>query len=296
MQRLIWHSCRLGLALVLGSLLVLSGGNTELAGAARMVLAEELPPCPPEPATPGVPPPFPCDDYYEDEPLMPGEVCMSLYADPDGAPLPDHVVTYWLLVANDSFYKLNYTSIDFPFDPAQQVLLDFSTSDPRAWVSAVQTDNVTVEIESLRSWELIEIGLQFAIMPDVPLGTTWHAKATASLPGLQLDFPVASNRVDLIVAESFAADEPQPLFISRDGSGLRSVEIASDKFAPFEFVSLWYHLPDGEIVELYEVIADQYGQVTTTIDLEEEAGGTYWLVAYGHCSDVTAAGSFTFGP
>lgn len=234
------------------------------------------------------------DEEEEDEPIEPGEICLGLHTEPFGAAKPDQVVTYHLVVSNDSSKPLKYPQISFPFDPELQTLLDISFSDDRGMVTALQTNTVTMQLETLPNDEQITATLRLRISPDAPLNTLLVAQARvpwgATAPGGFL----RSNRVGLHVADEADENDIAPLTLERGPPESTTVRAAYDGFAPLEHVSLWYDHPNGNSVELFETTADAQGRVSALIDLGEPARGQYRLVAYGQCSEVTATAPLSF--
>lgn len=210
--------------------------------------------------------------------------------------MPDQVVTYDLVVSNNSWDIIKYTRINFPFDPKLQTLLDVRFSDKRGWVSGLLTNSVTMQIETLPYDEQITATLRLRISPDAPLDTVLASQAIvpwdAAIPGATL----RSNRVDLRIADQPDDSDIVPLTLRRGPPGSTTVSAAYDGFAPLEYVSLWYERPDGVSIALAETTADAQGRVTALFDLGKPAPGWYQLVAYGQCSQVTAAEWFNFDP
>lgn len=296
--------CPLALALLVGSLLALSEPGAGPHLSTRVAAAAPSLPCPPAPVTPGVPPPFPCEEEEAEESeeatVDPGDLCLSLRADPSGTVLPSQTVTYQLVVSNSGEGAVKHARLSFPFEPQQQTVLDVRFSDPSGWVSEVVSDAILFQIEALGSSEQLTATLRLRVQPTMPLDDMLTAQAATAWAATGSDDPIYSNRLDLVVSASPGDSAPAPLVIHTDPADPAMVTVTSDRFSSLEPVSLWYHLPDGDVVEAGEAAADQRGRLTTAINLGERAtsdlrgrsAGMYWIVAHGQCSGITAAGEF----
>src|SRR5438046_1113969 len=127
---------------------ILALKGVEASPPSAGVLAAELtpPPCAPTPISPGVPtPPIPCEQTPT--PRKPhAAVCVSLAADQGDAAAGSDIVTYRIAVRNTDQISAKRLTLTLPFDPAVQSVLDTSFSDPRAWVSKLNDDAVTMRL------------------------------------------------------------------------------------------------------------------------------------------------------
>jgi|GEM_PF-5078940 len=278
---------------LLGGLLTLVAGMPHLIDGGNVQAQAPLP-CPPPPASPDVPPaPVPCEEEVEeDEPTLPGEVCLQLSADPEDLVAPGETITYAISVYNGGYSRIKNLRIFVPIDPTSLSLLEMTSSQGYAWVREILSDGVAIQIDYLDNDEEIDIALRLLVQDTAEADFRVTERVSMTWPALAPGRQVLSNQLDLGAESETGPDSPAPLLV--DGRELPArVTLSYDGFASEEVVSLWYDQPGGSTVPLGEMRADEQGRLEVALAVDTLAAGTYGMVAYGHCSDVTAAGALT---
>lgn len=260
-----------------------------------------LPPCPPPPATPGVPPPpvlCEADEQPSGAP-EPRDLCLRLESQPSDTVAPGKPVSYTITALNNGSGGADKAAITFHTTSQLQVPLDTSFSRAGPWVSHVTTDTIRLQVGSLEPNTPFTATLRFQVDTDAPLGSALALRARLDWAGRAASPQVWSNSIGLTVDEAPPGRRSKPLtVVPRVGPAGTTFDVTAAGFGGFERISFWYHQPDGQILPLLTNAphADEVGHVRAAFPTDHLPTGEYKLVAYGHCSMVTAVGQVVIAP
>jgi hypothetical protein len=237
--------------------------------------------CPPDDIGPGISEPPGCNRF----PLVsPDNFCLALTAAPNAGVQPGNLVTYTATLAVVGNDRDEQVTLRLPIAPDLQEVVDIRSSRPSAWVSAILTDTVEIQLGGVKPGDLITTTLRTRIYSTAPIGTDLSARATLNWRNANAGTVRASNRIALAVAPRDISAAPA-LTIEATAESLK---ITAQSFAPREIVALWYDKPDGETLELGRAMTDNDGMLAVEADNKTEEPGRYQVVAYGLCSKQTA--------
>jgi hypothetical protein len=86
-----------------------------------------------------------------------------------------------------------------------------------------------------------------------------------------------------------APNPPRP----RQGEPVSFDSGEDEGFAPREELAVWYNAPDGSVVAVGRIRADQHGRARFQFDTTGLVPGDYSMVIYGLWTDLTGVGPFT---
>jgi uncharacterized repeat protein (TIGR01451 family) len=233
------------------------------------------------------------------EPQEEADIIARLRLNPDRTARPDAgtLLTYSFSVTNVGMGNARGVTVRFPIAPGTEVgFAQFL--NPRAWVTAVLTNEVVIALPELKRDDVITGTLVFRPTPVARLGDSLlvRYKVTYTDPARVFNERI-SNGVSFVWAEGTlnqTGSDVQPLgVLLKDKETL--VTINSRFFIPEEKVTLWLTTAEGKSIELaVNYRADGQGDLTYVFDIGKVglAPGTYSVSAYGHRSLVTGTGSF----
>jgi hypothetical protein len=126
----------------------------------------------------------------------------------------------------------------------------------------------------------------------LPIGTPLGVRLLVEGDGIDSETRL-SNLPVLVVGES-AFDMPIYTLVAEPARGPvgSTHTFSSNIFHPYEPVTLWYHTPASEDVEVTTVEANEEGIISVPFNTAGIAPGSYIMVANGNWSFIQAAGGF----
>lgn len=285
-RRLRWL-CPLLLALVVGLALAVA---PPAATRAEVQRASVSIPCPPS-TQPQIPLPSGCE---VSEIVSPEELCLGLTARPNTGVEPGAITTYQVKLGVVGQHHGRRIVVRLPLSPTAQDVVDATFSRPDAWVSAVMTDALDLRIDQLGPGEVLTATLRLRTRAEAAPGMAIVTRAQLAWAGDGGRAPVLSNPVVLVVGQSPDQSGPPPLSIipatiRRD----TRFNLTYDGFSAYELVSLWYNRPDGQVIAIAPVGADNAGRVSVAFSASDLVPGRHQFTARGFCSGVLAVGFVT---
>jgi hypothetical protein len=222
-------------------------------------------------------------------------LCLALESDPNSAAAPAATVTYQIIARNLGRGAANNLHWMMPLSPRVQSLRDIRFSRPDAWVSAILADAVEMRLAQLLPGEVATTTLRLYTSETAPVAAALNARVQATWSDKH-GGAALSNRVSLVVGRANVSSPTVPLEISVVGAPVNLFVFSYAGFASSEQVSLWYHRANGADVGLGQVAADTQGRLAYNLPASALPSGEYQIVAYGHCSQVSAVGVLTVAP
>lgn len=210
---------------------------------------------------------------------------------PDGsAPRRGGSLTMLVVATNRGRGSAEDVLITMPFDSARVRVVDAVFSRPGVWVSSALTSTLELRTGPMADHsDTVTATIRLAVLDTAPEGGDLIGRAALRWADRAGGGEGRSNRVELSVggpargpvAALTRTESPEgnPVF----GSGI---------FAPGEPVALWYQQGTGQGVAVEQIVADDEGRITYTLDADL-APGAYTMVAYGHWTEFTAAAPFS---
>lgn len=221
-------------------------------------------------------------------------MCIRLTANEEQAPAPQPLQLYQITMSNTGHGQANNVRVTLPYSPEIHSLLDASFSDEQTWVYSVLTNAVEIRTNSLASGDVVTATLRFQINQLPAVSGIFSTRAFASWSN---ERPGASKVSNLVSIELGRSTRPAlSLKISAVSEGKTEyLSIASNNFASYERVSLWYHRPDKNALALGETQSDEHGNILYNAEIDTQEPGQYMVVAYGQCSRVYINGILEVG-
>lgn len=237
---------------------------------------------------PGVP-----DQRPLDTTLPPAQVTVIQRVALPAVVAPGSEVTLTLVVVNRGRGPATQTFITLPFDPSRVRVLEASFSRPGAWVSRLDSDQLEIQSGFVASQnDTLTITVRFAILADAPDGGVFGQQLSFRWQDSGRGGEGRSNTLGLAVGTTVNAAAALAISPAAAPAGTPRV-VTSPSFAPREPVALWYHAPDGRVVELGLFRADEQAMLEVTLADFADQTGRYTLVAYGHWTEFTVVTSFS---
>lgn len=215
---------------------------------------------------------------------------------PNTTAAPGAVVTYTIVAKNWGEGAARQTYIDVPFDPAEVKVLDAAFSRDSAWVSALDSENGMLELQTglLGAYgDVVTATVRMQVLGSTPVGTDLGQRLAYSWLDEIQNGAGHSNMTMLHVGDDNIHRSLYSLDNSLSGGLAGSTHVfTSAIFAPNEPVDLWYNKPDGSVVGIGRARADDNGLLTEALTTTDFGAGTYSMVAYGTWTQFTAVADF----
>lgn len=207
---------------------------------------------------------------------------------------PGSIIAFEMAVTNIGRGSASSTEIIFPFDPDLLAVVDANFDVPTTWVAAVNRDSLVIRTGFLGSRSGRTRGtIRFVVRENARQGATITAR-------VQLRWTDGGrggrSRGNLFVIPIGQATQNSPTYAMTvepaAGSAGATFRFASPIFVPGEPVGVWYNLPDGRVVAVNTLRANDDGELTVNFNSRGLAPGSYSMVFYGLWSEFTAAAPF----
>jgi hypothetical protein len=182
------------------------------------------------------------------------------------------------------------------YNAGAQQIVDVTFPTAAGWATSVQSGSIGLRIERLGSGEIVTATLRLRTLRGSPLGSLLTAQAQLIGGANLADDSRRSNTIALVLEGAPRSRSTQPLqtdhYLSEDGGRFT---VALHNLAPHEQVSLWLQRQGAEASALGSLQADERGDMIAQLETNKLALGTYTVVAYGQCSQITAVGQLVVG-
>ncbi|MBP1467655.1 VWA domain-containing protein [Candidatus Chloroploca sp. M-50] len=224
----------------------------------------------------------------------PAFVTAAVLPQPSISAARGQIVTVDVVMTNRGKGHAINAVLTLPFNPAVGQLLDAKFSRPTGWVSAVGTDNLTLQTGELRSGNDVITGtLRFLVNQGSADGAALLGRASMTWKD-RSEGGRANANLPVVVSSGSSVHGTYPMIANpASGPAGSTHTFTSAVFSPREPVTLWYNLPDGSVRSLTTVTADKDGAISINLTTTGFAAGNYSMVAYGNFSTITAAVPFS---
>ncbi len=207
---------------------------------------------------------------------------------------PQSIIAFEIVITNIGRGAASSTEIIFPFDPDLLQVVDASFDVPTTWVAAVNRDSLVIRSGLLGTRSGRTRGtIRFVVRENARQGATITGR-------VQLRWTDggrggrSQGNLFLIPVGPAAQGSPTYAMVVEPAAGSAGAvfRFASPIFVPREPVGVWYNLPDGRVVAVNTLRADDDGSLTVNFTSRDLPPGTYSMVFYGQWSEFTAVAPF----
>jgi hypothetical protein len=207
---------------------------------------------------------------------------------------PRSVVAFEIVITNIGRGAASSTEVIFPFDPDLLQVVDASFDVPTTWVAAVNRDSLVIRsgllaARSGRTRGTIRFVVRENARQGIPITGRVQLRWTDGGRGGRSQ----GNLFVIPVGPTAQSSPTYPLVVEPAvGSSGAVFRFTSPIFVPREPVGVWYNLPDGRVVAVNTLRADDEGALTVNFTSRDLPPGTYSMVFFGLWSEFTAVTPF----
>lgn len=230
--------------------------------------------------------------------LPPAHLMLSQQLTPNTTVKAGDLLKLQVNVLNSGKGAADHIYINVPIDSALQ--LQYVTTPPHntnMWVSNVSSDYFTMQLGKLDASSAISFTVVYKVKPDTNANTNisiadsgnWNdATGGGSSVANTVAVTVGQNSVNRTA--SYSLQEASPA----SGQAGQTFQLNTDGFTAGETVGVWLNKPDGSILGLPSVQANNQGQIAVSFDSTNQTqAGDYSIVACGHYSNAEFVAHFT---
>jgi hypothetical protein len=171
-------------------------------------------------------------------------------------------------------------------------IIDADFGSAGGWISKIGDDYIEFEFgRQPHGGDPLTANIRFRVGPDVPNGTQLGGRVTYRWYDDNGGGTGQSNDLSIIVDDEEQNSDHEEMEVERDGEG----RIFSCKhFIPREPVVFWYNTPDGKVVQLETIEADDQGKLVVIFKTKGKGlhKGRHSMVGRGHWSGIVVIGEF----
>ncbi len=204
------------------------------------------------------------------------------------------IITFEMVITNIGEGAARDAEVIFPFDPNLVQVLDARFDVPTAWVTAVNRDSLVIRSGRLdaRSGRARGI-IRFVVRENAQTGGVVTGRVQLRWTD---DGDGGRSQGNLFAIPVGAAEQNSPTYTlavePAEGSSDTTFRFTSSIFVPREPVGIWYNLPDGRVIGISTLRADDEGGLTVNFTDRDLPRGFYSMVFYGLWSEFTAVAPF----
>jgi hypothetical protein len=221
-------------------------------------------------------------------------VTVALHPEPALSSRSDGVLAWSLVATNRRGGGAESVAVTLPFDPDMVQVLDVQFDHKDGWVSDVTSETLTLHTGRIdragRSGNTRTVQILLAARAPIPNGTLLGERPLVRWEGGKSTgpLPVWTWQQD----EQGHPRYPLDIAPGRASAGAGHT-LHSALFVPNEPIWLWYHMPDGRVVDLGNHDANAHGVFDMRFETLGLLPGAYPVVVYGQWSGRTVAGTVT---
>ncbi|MCS6883313.1 MAG: hypothetical protein RMK84_19655 [Oscillochloridaceae bacterium] len=207
---------------------------------------------------------------------------------------PRSIIVFEIVITNIGRGAASSTEIIFPFDPDLLQVVDASFDVPTTWVAAVNRDSLVIRSGLLGPRSGRTRGtIRFTVRENARQGGTITGRVQLRWTDGGRGGRSQSNLFVIPVGPT-AQSSPTYVIVVEPAAGSSGAvfRFTSPIFVPREPVGVWYNLPDGRVVAVNTLRANDEGALTVNFTSRDLPPGTYSMVFYGLWSEFTAVTPF----
>lgn len=222
------------------------------------------------------------------------EVYVVVKPTPNTTATRDATTTFVVEAHNRGKGSAKNTVITMPLNKNSATLISFTSSRPAMWVSEVRDDALIMQTGKLASGgDVVSATVTMKVTPSVAADTALGARLTYWFSDANKNGRGASN---LPILAAGGTNENRELYAMQiaPASGPAGSEhtFSGAIFVPKEPVAFWYNTPDGKVVGVKTLWADENGVTNLVFKTSGLAPGRYTMVGRGEWSTFNAMGTF----
>ncbi len=204
------------------------------------------------------------------------------------------IITFEMVITNIGEGAASDAEVIFPFDPNLVQVLDARFDVPTAWVTAVNHDSLVIRSGRLdaRSGRARGV-IRFVVRENAQPGGVITGRVQLRWTD---DGAGGRSQGNLFAVPVGAAEQNRPTYTlavePAEGSSNTTFRFTSSIFVPREPVGIWYNLPDGRVIGISTLRADDGGGLTVNFTDRNLPRGFYSMVFYSLWSEFTAVAPF----
>jgi hypothetical protein len=171
-------------------------------------------------------------------------------------------------------------------------IIDADFGSAGGWISKIGQDYIEFEFgRQPHGSDALMANIRFRVSPDAPNGTQLGGRVTYRWYDDNGGGSGQSNDLSIVVGDEEQHSEHEEMLVERDGEGRT---FTCTQFIPREPVAFWYNTPDGKVVQLETIEADDHGKLILIFKTKGKGlhKGRHLMVGRGHWSGIIVIGEF----
>ncbi|MCX7789523.1 MAG: hypothetical protein N2378_02685 [Chloroflexaceae bacterium] len=204
------------------------------------------------------------------------------------------ILVFEIVITNVGRGAASSTEIIFPFDPDLLEVVDASFDVPTTWVAAVNRDTLVIRSGLLSSRSGRTRGtIRFRVRESAQSGGVITGRLQFRWTDGGRGGRGQGNLFLIPIGPAAQTSSTYALVVEpATGSSGTAFKFRGPIFVPREPVGVWYNLPDGRVVAVNTLRANDDGVLTVNFNSRDLAPGSYSMVFYGLWSEFTAVAPF----
>lgn len=171
-------------------------------------------------------------------------------------------------------------------------IIDADFGSAGGWISKIGDDYIEFEFgRQPHGGDTLTANIRFRVSPDAPNGTQLGGRVTYRWYDDNGGGSGQSNDLSIVVGDQEQHSDQEQMEVERDGEGRI---FTCTQFIPREPVVFWYNTPDGKVVQLESIEADDQGKLVLIFKTKGKGlhKGRHSMVGRGHWSGIIVIGEF----